>query len=71
MQTKRKFKLKPKALKILKIIGIIIGIILIIFLFYEKNIHDLTKLGYSKKSSKNILLKFKKKYCSEMYQKRR
>lgn len=61
MQTKRKFKLKPKALKILKIIGIIIGIILIIFLFYEKNIHDLTKLGYNKKSSKNILLKFKKK----------
>lgn len=61
MATKKKFKLKPEAEKILKIIGIIIGIIIVLFIFYRSNVNDLKKIGYSEKASKNILLKFKKK----------
>ncbi|MBR5369736.1 MAG: M15 family metallopeptidase [Bacilli bacterium] len=59
---KTKIKVKPKALKILKIIGVILCILLGIFLFYLKQINDLTKLGYSKKASNNILFSFKKDY---------
>lgn len=33
-----------------------------IFLFYLKEVHDLTKLGYSKKASHNILFSFHKDY---------
>lgn len=61
MTTKKKFKLKPEAEKILKIIGIIIGIIIVLFIFYRSNINDLKRIGYSEEASKNILLKFKKK----------
>lgn len=61
MTTKKKFKLKPEVEKILKITGIIIGIIIVLFIFYRSNINDLKRIGYSEEASKNILLKFKKK----------
>ena len=59
---KTKIKIKPKALKILKIIGVIICLLLGVFLFYLKQINDLKKLGYSDKASNNILFSFKKDY---------
>ena len=59
---KKKIKIKPKALNVLKIVGVILCILLGLFLFYLKQINDLTKLGYSKEASKNILFSFKKDY---------
>lgn len=61
MVTKKRIKLKPKFLKILKTLGIVLAIILVLFLFYRSNINDLKKIGYSEKAAKNILLKWKKK----------
>lgn len=66
MALKKKFRLKPPAIKALKIIGTILIIILLIFIFYRSNINDLTKLGYSEKSAKIILLKLKKKDVIEI-----
>lgn len=66
MALKKKFRLKPPAIKALKIIGTILIIILLIFIFYRSNINDLTKLGYSEKSAKTILLKLKKKDVIEI-----
>ena len=66
MATKRRFKLKPEALNKLKIIGIVLGIVLAIFIFYRSNINDLKRLGYSEKSANKILLKFKKKEVSAL-----
>ena len=59
---KKKIKVKPKALKVFKILGVILCILLGIFLFYLKQINDLKKLGYSKEASNNILFSFKKDY---------
>lgn len=59
---KSKIKIKPKAFKILKIIGAILCILLGVFLFYLKQINDLKELGYSEKASNNILFSFKKDY---------
>ena len=59
---KTKIKVKPKALKILKIVGVILCLLLGIFLFYLKQINDLTKLGYSKEASNKILFSYKKDY---------
>ena len=59
---KKKIKIKPKALMILKILGVILCILLGIFLFYLKQINDLKALGYSDKASNNILFSFKKDY---------
>ena len=59
---KKKIKVKPEALKILKIIGVILCLLLGVFLFYLKQINDLKKLGYSDKASNNILFSFKKDY---------
>ena len=61
MTTKKKFKLKQEAEKKIKVIGIVLGILLLIFIFYRSNINDLKQLGYSEKAANNILLKFKKK----------
>ncbi len=61
METKRKIKLKPAARKISTIFGLILTIILLLFIVYEVNIHQLTKLGYSKDAAKSIIYKFKKK----------
>ena len=59
---KKKIKIKPKALNVLKVIGIILCILLGVFLFYLKQINDLKKLGYSDKASNNILFSLKKDY---------
>ena len=63
---KRKIKVKPKALSIFKILGVILCILLGLFLFYLKEINDLTKLGYSNKASNNILFSFKKDYVTKI-----
>ncbi len=62
MMEVKKLKLKPPVIKVLKVLGIILGIIIFLFCFYQYQIHDLTSLGYSKKASQEILLKFKKSY---------
>jgi len=56
-------KLKPKYLGVVKTIGVFLCLFLGLFLFYNKQIHDLTKVGYSKEASKKILLSFKKDYA--------
>lgn len=66
MVTKKKFKLKKPIIKFFKIIGIILGILLIVFLFYCSQINDLKKLGYSEKAAKNILVKMKKESVLEV-----
>ena len=66
MAVKRKFKLKPPAIRLLKKVGIVFGILLAIFLFYRHNINDLKKLGYSEKASRNILFKLKKSYVVDI-----
>ena len=66
MSKKRKFKLKPEAVNILKKVGIVFAILLAIFIFYRHNINDLKKLGYSEKASNNILFKFKKSYVMDI-----
>ena len=60
MVTKKKFKLKKPFIKVLKVIGIILGIILGLFLFYRSQINELKELGYSEKAAQNILMKMKK-----------
>lgn len=60
MVTKKKFKLKKPIIKVLKIIGVILGIVFAIFLFYRSQINDLKEIGYSEKAAKNILMKMKK-----------
>ncbi len=60
MAVKKKVKLKPKALKSVKIVGIIISVILICFVIYFINYYALIKLDYSKEAAKNIMMKFKK-----------
>lgn len=54
--------MKPWLSRTLKILGTIGCILIGILLFYYKQVHDLTKIGYSKKASQNILLSFKKDY---------
>ena len=63
--TKKKVKsvkIKEPYLRILKILGVILCILLGVFIFYLKQINDLTKLGYSREASNNILFSFKKDY---------
>lgn len=60
MVTKRKFKLKKPVIKVLKVVGVVLGILLIVFLFYRGQINKLKKIGYSELASKNILFKLKK-----------
>ncbi len=62
MRKVHKIKLKPKFAMLLKVFGILLGIFLVVFLFYCKQINDLTKLGYSKVASRTILFSFKKDY---------
>ena len=60
MAKKRKLKLKKPFVIILKIIFIVILVFLGMFLFYSYQVKDITKLGYDKDASKNILLLGKK-----------
>ena len=62
MRKVQSIRLKPGFSLFLKIIGIVLCILLGIFLFYRKEISDLTKLGYSEKSSNIILFSYKKDY---------
>jgi len=58
----KSIKLKKRYINILKFIGILLCILLGIFIFYRKEIADLTKYGYSEEASRNILFAFKKDY---------
>ena len=62
MRKVKSVKLKPGFVTFIKFIGVILCILLGLFIFYSKQISDLTKLGYSKEASKNILFSWKKDY---------
>ncbi len=59
---KRKLVLKAPFVKLGKILGVILVILLAVFIFYRKEINEIKELGYSEKASNNILFKFKKDY---------
>lgn len=56
----KSIKLKEPYLGIAKVIGAILCIFLVLFIFYSKQVSDLTKIGYSKEASRNILFTFHK-----------
>ncbi len=60
MAKKRKLKLKKPFIVILKIVLVLILVFIGIFSFYSYQVKDITKLGYDKNASKNILLLGKK-----------
>ena len=62
MDKVKKIRLKPKAVKILKVIGTVVLVCLFLLIIYFYNIGQLKSLGYSDLASRNILLKFKKEY---------
>lgn len=62
MRKVSKIRLKPGFKKLLQIFGSVFCLFLGLFLFYSKQIYDLTKLGYSKKASHEILFSLKKDY---------
>ena len=64
--TKRKYKLKEPYVGVLKVLCVILGIILVIFLFYRYQINTIKKLGYSEKASNYILFHFKKDYVLQV-----
>lgn len=66
MEKVKKIKIRPQVLTVLKVIGIFLCVLLGIFLFYRKEINSLKKMGYSEKSSNNILFSFKKEYVSSI-----
>lgn len=59
--TKRKLRLKDPYIKVLKVLGVILLIIIGIFVTYRYQIDALLKLEYSEEASRNILFSFKKK----------
>ena len=59
---KVKLKLKPSVVNILKFIAVILVIILIVFVYYRKQISNITELGYSEKAAKKILFDDNKDY---------
>ena len=59
---KRKVRLKKSVIKKLKVIAVIFCLLLAVFIFYSSQINSLTRLGYSKEASRNILFWFKKEY---------
>ena len=62
MKKVRKIKMKPKFMAFLKWVGVLLFLVLCLFLFYEKQVHDLTKIGYSREASNRILFSFEKDY---------
>lgn len=63
MKTKKvKLKLKPNVVKCLKIIGVLLLIFLVFFMFYRKQIRNITDLGYSEIAAKRILFDEDKEY---------
>lgn len=59
---KKKLRLKHGVINILKILGGILGIIIVAYIFYCNQIDTLTDIGYSKIASKNILFSGNNKY---------
>lgn len=55
-------KLKPNVVKFLKIIGVLLLILLVCFIFYRKQISNITDLGYSEAAAKKILFNEDKDY---------
>ena len=62
MKKVKSIKIKPGFSRALKIFGVVFCIFLGLFIFYAKQINDLTSIGYSKKASRNILFSFHKDY---------
>ena len=62
MKKVSKITIKPIPLLIIKIVGFILCVVLGLFIFYTKQINDITRYGYSKKASNNILFGKKKDY---------
>lgn len=62
MKKIKKIRLKSKYVILLKFFLFIFCLFLGVLIFYFKQIHDLEKLGYSKKASNNILFSFNKDY---------
>lgn len=62
VETKRKIKLKAPIVRVLKILGVILGFVLAIFFFYLYQISIFTNLGYSTKSANFILFNNLKSY---------
>ena len=58
--------MKPWLAKTLEFLGIVLCICLGIFLFYQKQISDLTKLGYSKVASEKILFSKNKDFVMSL-----
>ena len=56
----KSIKLKEPYLGIAKIVGAILCFLLVVLIFYLKQINDLTKIGYSREASRNILFTFHK-----------
>lgn len=59
---KKKIKLKKNVVTILKIVGILLVLVLVLYFIYLKQINTFTSLGYSKDASKNILFSGNKEY---------
>lgn len=63
LKTKKvKLKLKPNVVKYLKVIGVLLLIFLVCFIFYRKQISNITDLGYSEIAAKKILFDEDKEY---------
>ena len=62
MKKVSKITIKPIPLLVMKIVGFILCVVLGLFIFYTKQISDITRYGYSKKASHNILFSKKKDY---------
>ena len=62
MKKVKKVKIKPGFSIVLEILFILVCIVVGLFLFYKKEINDLTKLGYSEVASHNILFAKQKSY---------
>lgn len=62
MKKIKKVRLKSKYIGLFKVLGIIVCLILGVFIFYSKQLHDLGKIGYSREASKKILFSLKKDY---------
>ena len=56
----KSIKLKEPYLSIMKVIGVILCLLLGLLIFYLKQVNDLTKLGYSREASRNILFSWHK-----------
>ena len=59
---KKKIILKKNVVTILKIVGILLVLVLVLYFIYLKQINTFTSLGYSKDASKNILFSGNKEY---------